>query len=219
MAALAELPRGAHCPSCNIDYDRDFEKNVELSFAPAPAVRPIMAGGFCLSGPMATPHVAVQLLLAPLMPRLMGWTSAKFMVASGFLIMALGCWLGAWLSADALQGVGAEDHLHPVHEERVDGEAVARAIAQGRATIGRREGARARGADGAARVPQRRPAARQRPAAPARGAAIDRGETDGHAVRALPGLVIGKHTPSAAERRPPPASDVPTGTAARTHTA
>ena len=60
----AELPRGAHCPSCNIDYDRDFEKNVELSFAPAPAVRPIMAGGFCLSGPMATPHVAVQLLLA-----------------------------------------------------------------------------------------------------------------------------------------------------------
>ena len=37
VAALSELPRGAHCPSCNIDYDRDFEKNVELSFAPAPA--------------------------------------------------------------------------------------------------------------------------------------------------------------------------------------
>ena len=63
--ALSELPRGAHCPSCNIDYDRDFEKNVELSFAPAPAVRPLLAGGYCLSGPMATPHVAVQLLLAP----------------------------------------------------------------------------------------------------------------------------------------------------------
>ena len=64
-SALSELPRGAHCPSCNIDYDRDFEKNVELTFAPAPSVRPLMAGGFCLSGPMATPHVAVQLLLAP----------------------------------------------------------------------------------------------------------------------------------------------------------
>ncbi len=63
-SALSELPRGAHCPSCNIDYDRDFEKNVELSFAPAPAVRPLGVGGFCLSGPMATPHVAVQLLLA-----------------------------------------------------------------------------------------------------------------------------------------------------------
>ncbi len=64
-SALAELPRGAHCPSCNIDYDRDFEKNVELSFAPAAAVRPLMVGDFCLSGPMATPHVAVQVLLAP----------------------------------------------------------------------------------------------------------------------------------------------------------
>ena len=46
-SALSELPRGAHCPSCNIDYDRDFEKNVELSFAPAPAVRPLGVGGFC----------------------------------------------------------------------------------------------------------------------------------------------------------------------------
>jgi class 3 adenylate cyclase len=63
--SLSELPRGAHCPSCNIDYDRDFERNVELSFAPAPAVRPLATGAFCLSGPMATPHVAVQLLLAP----------------------------------------------------------------------------------------------------------------------------------------------------------
>ena len=63
VAALSELPRGAHCPSCNIDYDRDFEQNVELSFAPAPAIRPIVDGGFCLSGPMATPHVAVQVLL------------------------------------------------------------------------------------------------------------------------------------------------------------
>lgn len=65
VATLSELPRGAHCPSCNIDYDRDFEKNVELFFAPAPAVRPVSDGGFCLSGPMATPHVAVQVLLEP----------------------------------------------------------------------------------------------------------------------------------------------------------
>jgi class 3 adenylate cyclase len=65
VAALAELPRGAHCPSCNIDYDRDFERNVELAFSPAPAIRPLMAGGYCLSGPMATPHVPVQVLLQP----------------------------------------------------------------------------------------------------------------------------------------------------------
>ena len=65
VPALSELPRGAHCSSCNIDYDRDFERNVELSFAPAPAVRPVPAGGFCLSGPMETQHVAVQVLLGP----------------------------------------------------------------------------------------------------------------------------------------------------------
>jgi len=65
VAALAELPRGAHCPSCNIDYDRDFERNIELSYAPAPAIRPLAEGGFCLSGPMATPHVLVQQLLGP----------------------------------------------------------------------------------------------------------------------------------------------------------
>jgi class 3 adenylate cyclase len=63
--ALSELPRGAHCASCNIDYGRDFERNVELAFSPAPTIRPLMAGGYCLSGPMSTPHVPVQLLLAP----------------------------------------------------------------------------------------------------------------------------------------------------------
>lgn len=47
----------------------------------------------------------VQLLLAPLMPRLMGWLSPKIMVASGFLIMALGCWLGAHLNADSAANV------------------------------------------------------------------------------------------------------------------
>jgi class 3 adenylate cyclase len=65
VSNLRELPRGAHCASCNIDYERDFERNVELSFAPAPTVRPLLAGGYCLSGPMSTPHVQVQLLLQP----------------------------------------------------------------------------------------------------------------------------------------------------------
>ena len=63
--ALSELPRGAHCASCNIDYDRDFERNVELSFSPAPTVRPLLDGGYCLSGPMSTPHVPVQVVLQP----------------------------------------------------------------------------------------------------------------------------------------------------------
>ena len=65
VATLSELPHGAHCPTCNIDYDRDFERNVELTFAPAPAIRPLPENYFCLSGPLGTQHVAVQVLLAP----------------------------------------------------------------------------------------------------------------------------------------------------------
>jgi class 3 adenylate cyclase len=65
VAALDELPTGAHCPSCNISYDRDFARNVELTFQPAPGVRPLGQGEFCLFGPMSTPHVKVQQTLAP----------------------------------------------------------------------------------------------------------------------------------------------------------
>ncbi|MSO75234.1 MAG: hypothetical protein EXQ99_08895 [Alphaproteobacteria bacterium] len=32
--SLHRLPKQAHCPSCNIDYGRDFARNVELSFRP-----------------------------------------------------------------------------------------------------------------------------------------------------------------------------------------
>jgi class 3 adenylate cyclase len=59
-AGLDQLPRGAHCSTCNIDYDRDFARNVEASFAPAPTIRPIAGGEYCLFGPMSTPHIKVH---------------------------------------------------------------------------------------------------------------------------------------------------------------
>ncbi len=64
-AALDELPQGAHCPSCNIDYERDFARNVELAFEPATAIRPITQGEYCLFGPMSVAHVKLMLRLAP----------------------------------------------------------------------------------------------------------------------------------------------------------
>ena len=39
--SLDRLPEAAHCPSCNVDYDREFSRNVELSFRPASAIRPV----------------------------------------------------------------------------------------------------------------------------------------------------------------------------------
>ena len=63
--ALDALPKGAHCGTCNIDYDRDFSRNVEVTFTPAEAVRPIEAGEYCLFGPMSTPHIWLQVTLEP----------------------------------------------------------------------------------------------------------------------------------------------------------
>ncbi len=65
VQALDQLPKGAHCATCNIDYDRDFSRNVELSFSPAPAVRALGTGEHCLFGPMSTPHIWVQRSLPP----------------------------------------------------------------------------------------------------------------------------------------------------------
>ena len=62
---LDRLPTGAHCASCNIDYDRNFSENVEASFRPAAAIRPLESGEYCLWGPMSTPHVKLQIALAP----------------------------------------------------------------------------------------------------------------------------------------------------------
>jgi class 3 adenylate cyclase len=63
VGSLDELPSGAHCGTCNIDYDRNFSRNVELSFRPAPAVRPLGIGEYCLFGPMSTPHIRVHVTL------------------------------------------------------------------------------------------------------------------------------------------------------------
>lgn len=62
---LDRLPSGAHCPSCNIDYDRNFSQNVEASFRPAAAIRMLEAGEYCMWGPMSVPHVKAQISLAP----------------------------------------------------------------------------------------------------------------------------------------------------------
>jgi class 3 adenylate cyclase/carbon monoxide dehydrogenase subunit G len=57
---LHELPQGAHCSSCNIDYRRDFTRNVELTFRPEPWFRPLPEGELCMLGQASTPHVKLQ---------------------------------------------------------------------------------------------------------------------------------------------------------------
>jgi class 3 adenylate cyclase len=64
-ASLDQMPTGAHCSTCNIDYDRDFARNVEASFRPAPGVRDVVSGQYCLFGPMSTPHIKLHVTVEP----------------------------------------------------------------------------------------------------------------------------------------------------------
>ncbi|MCI0398339.1 MAG: SRPBCC family protein, partial [Chloroflexi bacterium] len=58
---LAGVTRQVHCDTCNIDYTANFERSVELSFRPNPAIRLVDENlQFCTSGPRAMPHVVAQ---------------------------------------------------------------------------------------------------------------------------------------------------------------
>lgn len=63
IANIAELPRGVHCDACNIDFETDFARNVELCFSPSPSLRAVGGGYFCRSGPGVTPHIKGQCVL------------------------------------------------------------------------------------------------------------------------------------------------------------
>jgi len=43
----------------------NFEQSVELTFRPNPSIRAVNVESFCVGGPQATPHIAVQQLLPP----------------------------------------------------------------------------------------------------------------------------------------------------------
>lgn len=63
--SLADLSgsQKIHCDTCNIDYTANFERSVELTFHPNPAIRTVSVAPFCVAGPQVTPHIAVQQLL------------------------------------------------------------------------------------------------------------------------------------------------------------
>lgn len=55
----------AHCESCQIVYDANFDRYVEATFRPNPRYRKIDIRTHCVAGPGNTPHVVCQLVLAP----------------------------------------------------------------------------------------------------------------------------------------------------------
>ncbi len=62
-SALAELPASGHCQLCDISYELEFDRAIEATFVPSPAIRAGLSGPFCIGGPRLTPHVVAQSIL------------------------------------------------------------------------------------------------------------------------------------------------------------
>ena len=63
-STLAEMKQQAHCETCNISFDANFDRSVELTFRASPTVRRVEERSFCVGGPQLTPHIVAQQLLA-----------------------------------------------------------------------------------------------------------------------------------------------------------
>ncbi|MGB8166927.1 MAG: DUF5939 domain-containing protein [Chthoniobacteraceae bacterium] len=73
VSTLRDLHRTAHCEVCQIEFDAQFDKSVELKFSVNCAVRPREEQIFCIAGPGGTPHVVSQLWLEPGEERVWRW--------------------------------------------------------------------------------------------------------------------------------------------------
>ena len=62
---LRDIEPHVHCDSCAIDFRVEFERSVELTFRPAPAIREVPLREFCVGGPQVTPHIVAQQLVGP----------------------------------------------------------------------------------------------------------------------------------------------------------
>ena len=61
--SLKEIDTNVHCDTCKIDFTVNFDRYVELTFRPNPAVRRVEVPFFCIGSPHWTPHVVAQQLL------------------------------------------------------------------------------------------------------------------------------------------------------------
>jgi class 3 adenylate cyclase len=61
--SLKEIDTKVHCNTCKIDFTVNFDRYVELTFRPNPAVRRVEVPYFCIGSPHWTPHVVAQQLL------------------------------------------------------------------------------------------------------------------------------------------------------------
>ena len=61
--SLKDIETNVHCEACKIDFTVNFDRYVELTFRPNPAVRRVEVTSYCVGSPHWTPHVVAQQLL------------------------------------------------------------------------------------------------------------------------------------------------------------
>ena len=62
-STLREIHAQGHCGGCQIDFDVNFDRFVEVTFRPNASVRNVAVKTYCVSSPERTPHVIAQQLL------------------------------------------------------------------------------------------------------------------------------------------------------------
>lgn len=60
LESLGEVGEDAYCAACDLTFDVDLSRNLEVVFAPHPAVRATEIERFCLAGPGSNAHVFVR---------------------------------------------------------------------------------------------------------------------------------------------------------------
>ncbi len=65
VESLEALREHAHCDACDWSFELDFAQSVEIMFRAAPELRDAELGTYCIGGPGHTPHVIMQIRLAP----------------------------------------------------------------------------------------------------------------------------------------------------------
>ena len=63
---LSDLTSIAHCNTCQIEFDANFDQNVEVIFRPNPSVRAVdHAIEFCVGSPQRQPHIVFSMIVPP----------------------------------------------------------------------------------------------------------------------------------------------------------
>jgi adenylate cyclase len=70
-STLRDIHAHGHCAGCEIDFDVNFDRFVEVTFRPNASVRAVDPKTYCMGSPQRTPHVIAQQILPPRTDRML----------------------------------------------------------------------------------------------------------------------------------------------------